>query len=55
MSELSDFFDVQGHDGVSRKFNEASSFVLIPRLDDTSLTRAHRLAKVEGDAEGLGG
>ena len=55
MSGLSDFFDIQGSHGVSRKHNEASSFVLVRRLDDTSLTRAHWLAKGEGDAEGFEG
>ena len=52
---LLNLFDVQGSHGVSRKYNEAGSFVLITRLDDTSLTRAHWLAKGEADAEGFDG
>ena len=54
MSELSDFFDVQGHDGISRKFNEASGFVHVTSLDDAGCAWTHRLPKGEGDAEGLG-
>ncbi|OUV96650.1 MAG: hypothetical protein CBD02_04675 [Candidatus Pelagibacter sp. TMED142] len=52
---LLNLFDVQGSHGVGGKDDEASGFVLIPCLDDTSLTRTHRLAKVEGDAEGFDG
>jgi hypothetical protein len=55
MSELSDLFDIQGHNGVHRKLNKTRSLVTIACLDNAGCAWSHRLTEVKGDAEGFEG